>query len=400
MLKKLKMKFVCINMTIITAMLVFILCTVVHFTKFNLEQTNIKMLQDAASNPFYLMTLNNNTNMHLPYFSLRLNHKGEILETGGNYHKLSDSHYLQELVGTSSSITNKIGVLEEDHLRFLRLSTPTEDFLIFMDISMEISTIENLTRICVLIGIFSFFAFLGISIFFANWAVKPVEQAWTQQKEFIANASHELKTPLTIVLTNAEFLQSPNYDTTAKRQFLDNILAMSKQIKELVEGLLDLSRMDSDTIKTMMTEVDFRSLTENTAYVFESLYFENHLDLMLELDSHVRVHGSEQHLRQVLEILLENALKYAVAPSPVVVKLQRHRFHCVLSVSNHGKSIPEEDLQNLFRRFYQASHTPNHSGSYGLGLSIAESIVTKHHGKIWAESQNGINTFFVKLSCI
>ncbi|MGN0422629.1 MAG: sensor histidine kinase [Lachnospiraceae bacterium] len=402
MLKKLRIKFVCINMTIITIMLVSILYTVIHFTQANLEQTNTQMLQEIASNPLYLSRPGDPSNIRLPYFTLKTDNNGNILESASSYYNLSDNSFFRELIDTSFSEPEKTGVLKDYNLRYLRVSTPASQFLIFMDISSEISAIENLTRNCIIIGIISFFAFLGISIFFANWAVRPVEKAWTQQKQFIADASHELKTPLTVILTNTELLKSPDYDGKRKASFSDNISIMAKQMQGLVEGLLELSRIDNGSMKTAMQTIDFSALVQNSVYLYEAIYFENELELTSDIENRIQVKGNEDHLKQVLEIFLDNALKYASAPSEVHVTLQRQRLFCILSVRSMGDSISEEDLKKIFQRFYRIDKSRNHSEnyaseSYGLGLSIAKSIVEEHHGKIWAESKNGVNTFYVRL---
>ena len=399
MLKKLRIKFVCINMAIVTIMLVFILCTVVHFTRKNLEQTNIQMMQEIATNPLYLAKPGDISNTRLPYFTLTLDNKGNILETN-NYYTLSDRDFFEELITVSSSDSGETGILKDYHLRYMRVTTPSSQFLIFMDISTEMSTIEDLTHNCILIGIFSFFAFLGISIFFANWAIKPVDRAWRQQKQFIADASHELKTPLTVILTNTELLQSPDYDNRQKSTFSENIRIVAKQMQGLVEGLLNLSRIDNGSMKMIMQDFDLSALTENIICLFEPLYFEHELELNTEIDPGIHIRGSESHLREVLDILLDNALKYATSPSRVTVCLKEQKHSCILSVQSVGETMTETDLKNIFRRFYRIDKCRNRSGSYGLGLSIAESIIKEHHGKIWAESRGGVNTFFVRLGCL
>lgn len=406
MLKKLKIKFVCINMTIITFMLVFILCMVVQFTKQGMEQDNIRMMEQMAANPLYLIKPTDNIDIRLPYFSVRLDHNGTFMESLSSYYDTSDHEFLNEVIVVSNRIQEKTGVIPEYDLRFMRVITPTDQFMIFVDISNEVTTIDHLTQTCIAIGIFSFFVFLGISIFFANWAVKPVDQAWTQQKQFIADASHELKTPLTVILTNAEMLQTSDYNTEARAYFSENIQTMANHMRSLVEGLLELSRIDNDSIKASMSELNFSSTVENAICIFEPLYFENDLILEENIEPDIQLKGSEDHLKQVLNVLLDNALKYAIPQTKVQIKLEKlenvrgfHKRHhyCLLSVTSKGDTISAEDLKNIFKRFYRADKSRNRDGSYGLGLSIAESIVTEHRGKIWAESHDGVNTFYVKL---
>lgn len=220
MIKKLRLKFICINMTIVTIMLIFIMGTVIHFTKLNLEQTSIQMMDKLASNPLHMFNPNDNINVGLPYFSVHLDQHGNIKGDVIGHYTLSSQNNLLDIIKKSSEIPERIGEISENNLRFMRIDTPKDQFLIFMDMSLEIETLNTLTRNCIFIGVFSFFVFLGISIILAKWAVKPVDQAWTQQKQFISDASHELKTPLTVIMTNAEFVNSTDYDEENKKRFL------------------------------------------------------------------------------------------------------------------------------------------------------------------------------------
>lgn len=401
MLKKLRIKFICINMAIITLMLAVIFCLVIYFTHSSLEQSNQQMLQEIAADPLYLARPGDTSRIRLPYFTLRLDGRNSPLEVAGSYSRLSsEEDYLQHLIELSLASREPTGLLPEYNLRFLHFSTPSDDFLIFMDVSTEFSTMENLTRSCLLIGGFNFFAFLGISILLANWAVRPVDQAWNQQKQFIADASHELKTPLAIILTNTELLQSSSFSREKKEHFLDNIRTMAGQMQKLVEEMLELSRIDSGSVQTRMEKLNLSSLTEESLYPFEPLYFESGRQLESEIAPWIQVNGNASQLRQLLEILLDNGLKYSSAASSVSVRLQKVRHSCLLQVASCGEALSEEERKRIFQRFYRTDSSRSRNGSYGLGLSIAGKIVEKHRGKLWAESRDGVNTFYVRLNCL
>jgi len=271
--------------------------------------------------------------------------------------------------------------------------------IVFADVSSEVSTMNNLIRNCVLIGILSFLVFLVIAIFFARWAVKPVEDAWIQQRQFVSDASHELKTPLTVILTDAEMLKSRDFDEDRKKQFASNIYTMSLQMRGLVESLLQLARVDNGAIqKVPMQIIDMSQLVANEILTFEVLFFEKGLILQDEVQQNIAVKGSEQHIKQVIEILLDNAQKYSDPNGTVTVTLEKTGSHkCVLSVADPGEEISEENLKNIFKRFYRIDEARAMNHSYGLGLSIAQNIVLNHKGKIWAESKDGINCFKVEL---
>lgn len=390
MLKKLRIKFICINMIIVTAMLCIIFGLVFHFTRTSLETESLQVMQELAARP-------TSNDIRLPYFILQIGSRGDIISIS-KYFDLSDGDFLEELINKVFSINTQTGVIDEYNLRFYRSASPYSQLIVFMDISSEVMTLNNLTKTCILIGTVSFLVFMLISFVLARWAVKPVEKAWIQQRQFVSDASHELKTPLTVIMTNAELLQSPDYDEAARSQFSDSILTMSHQMRGLVEGLLELARVDNGTAKMTFSSLDFSKLIYDALLPFEPVFFEKGLTLTSQIEPEITLTGSESHLKQVIDILLDNAQKYSAPGSEAVVTLKKkNRTHCLLTVATAGDEISPEDLKNIFRRFYRIDKARSMNSSYGLGLSIAESIVNEHHGKIWAESASGANTFFVEL---
>jgi len=198
-------------------------------------------------------------------------------------------------------------------------------------------------------------------------------------------------------MTNAELLQNPAYEEEKKQQSTEHIWLMSQKMRGLVEGLLELARADNGTTVMKMEPLDLSELAADAVLPFEPLYFERGMSVECRLYPQVKVRGSRQHLQQVLEILLDNALKYALPDTTVYVDLGVRSSHCRLSVSSRGEPISKEDQKNIFKRFYRVEKSRGNSGSYGLGLSIAESIVRNHKGKIWAESDGVYNSFHVQL---
>lgn len=401
MLKKLRIKFICINMTIVTIMLCVIFSLVFYFTKSNLENESIHMMQSIATNPTYMgAPYDFSPEVRLPYFVVQLDPQGKLLTTGGGFFDLSDEIFLQELIDASYATNNTSGILTDYSLRFIQAGNPLTPCLVFTDISSEQNTLDNLVKNCAIIGIISFSVFFVISILLARWAVKPVENAWTQQRQFIGDASHELKTPLTVILTNAELLQTEEFDAETKQLFSQNILTMSRQMQGLVEKLLDLARVDNGLSKVHMSSLNFSDLISDALLPFEPVYYEKGLTLQSQLEPEISVHANEPYMTQLVSILLDNAQKYSTAHSEINIALHRNgKSHCILSVSNPGEAISPQDQKNIFKRFYRIDKARSMNKSYGLGLSIAESIVAKHRGKIWCESQNNINTFYVRLKC-
>lgn len=399
MTKKLRYKFMAIIMSIVTMMLCIIMFLIYFFTKMNLENNSVNMMQNIASHPFLLRLPNElQDDMRLPYFTLQLGMQGELIATGGGYYDLSDEGFLRDLINATFSTDKQIGIIDEYNLRFLRTNSTLNHVLVYADISSELATLNNLLRNCILVGILCFLVFFLISFLLAKWVVRPVDRAWMQQRQFIADASHELKTPLTVIMTNAELLQNPDYDACSHMTFSSSILIMARQMRDLVEQMLVLARADTMPSDTDFSSVDFSRLVLDATLPFEPLFFEKGLGLQTDISENILVNGNPCRLRQILDILLDNAQKYSRKQGTTWLTLQqRGKRHCLLSVADEGEPIPVKDLNNLFKRFYRADQARARTGSFGLGLSIAESIVSSHKGRIWAESKNGINTFFVEL---
>ena len=399
MLKNLRVKFVFINMLIVAVMLSAVFGFVYHSTKANLESESVSMMQSIAKNPLYLMDISEQIQgVRLPYFVLQINSRGSLIAAGGGYYDLSDKSFLEELLRKALLSEKSVGVIDEYNLRFYRTAASSRVSIVFADITSEKSTLLSLLRALLFIGSGAFIVFFGISVLLSRWAIKPVETAWLQQRQFVADASHELKTPLTVIMTNAELLQSSGYDEKSRKSFADSILVMSKQMRGLVEELLELARADSGQNLPPFEKFDYSAVVKNAVLPFEPVFFEKGIELSSEIQDGIFVNGDKEHLRQVLEIFLDNAQKYASVPGSAAVKLERcGKNRCRLSVLNTGEAISPEDLKNIFKRFYRVDKARSRDGSFGLGLSIAESIVLRHRGKIWAESKNGVNTFFAEL---
>lgn len=396
MIRKLRLKFICINMVIVTLMLLIIFSMVLNVTKGNLEAQSVAALESVMENR-YARFPGENGQVQLPYFYVSVSPLGEVLATAGGYFDLSDQENLKEIIAQALAAEEKMGSLPQYSLRFLKQATPFGLTMVFVDTSSETATLHSLVRNCVFIGILSFSAFLGLSFLLARWAISPVERAWNQQKQFVADASHELKTPLTVIMTNAELLTEGEEQSG---QCANAILAMSHQMRGLVESLLELARADNGTAKMEFTRLNLSEVLTEALLPFEPVYFEKGLTLENEIEENLFVRGSENHLRQVAEILLDNGSKYAAPQGTVQLRAQRQGSHCVFSLASPGEPISREDLKNIFKRFYRIDKVRSQGGSYGLGLAIAQSIVEAHDGKIWAESKEGINTFFVQLNAL
>ena len=312
MIKRLRLKFIVINMGIATILLSAMLGLVFYFTSANLETESIRMMERIASQPFQMDAPGElGEDVRLPFFTLQLGPHGELLDASGGYYDLSDDAFLGGLAQAAAASPRRLGVLEEYNLRYYRSDAPMSRFLVFADISSERATLDGLRRTCLLIGGLSFLAFLWVSVLLSKWAVRPVERAWQQQRQFVAAASHELKTPLTAIMTDAELLQDGGQDAASQAGFLSNILTMSRQMRALIEQMLELARTDSAESHLVLRPVDLSGLTARSLLPFEPLFFEQGLTLISQVDEGITVSGDEESLRRVLEILLDNAQKYS-----------------------------------------------------------------------------------------
>ena len=398
MIRKLRIKFVCVIMGIVMLMLAMILGVVIHFTRQNMEMQSINMMRAIATAPFQQGKLGKPPEeVRLPFFTVQIGNRGELLGISGGYFDLTDREYIESIVNAALASEHNTAQLEDYHLRFLKEKSPRGYTIVFSDTTTESATLKNLYSICVLIFFVAMGVFLGVSILLSNWVIKPVAVAWDQQRQFVADASHELKTPLSVIMANAELLANEDTIPDDRRKFSRNILSMTYQMRTLVENLLEMARVDNGTLKMQFAALDFSELVRDAVLSFQLLYEEKGQTLQNAIPDGITLQGSERHLYQVLDVLLDNALKYSVAEGHTNVELKRIGHSCLLTVSNTGEPISKEDLKNIFKRFYRADKARSLNGSYGLGLSIAEAIVEAHKGKIWAASEPGYNTFFVQL---
>lgn len=387
MIRTLRLKFIAVTMAVVTVLLCVIFGLVIHFTGTNLREESIQFLRTAAESP---MQPGRPGQVQQPCFVVQVNLWGHSIQSSGGF-DLSDDAMLTDIVSLAAASEAEVGVLEDYSLRYLRLQRPGELKLVFTDISAERQTMRNLRLTCAVIGILSVAVFWGVSAMLARWAVKPVEQAWAEQRQFVADASHELKTPLTVILTNAELLQSD-----PDPQYARSVLTMSRRMRTLVESLLELARVDGGAARASFEDTDLSALLEDELLPFEPVYFERGLTLDSRIAEDIRVTGSPRHLRQAVSILLDNAMKYAPGGSTVELRLTRQGNSALLTAANPAPPMSREECQNIFRRFYR-SDPARSGGGYGLGLPIARGIITDHGGRIWAESREGMLVFSVQI---
>ncbi|MBQ9684950.1 MAG: HAMP domain-containing histidine kinase [Oscillospiraceae bacterium] len=399
MIGKLRVKFVVINMLIVTCMLALSFGLLSHFMRRSMVDERVSAMQRIAEEPMHMHSpgRGGDGDLRLPYFTLEEGPDDEIMRFGSADYDLSDEQMLEDLIDAARENGDKTGVLEDFGLRYYRAQGPWGAKYVFSETANERTTMRNLYKVCAAVGAASFVGFFVISLLLSKWAVAPVEEAWKQQKQFIADASHELKTPLTVIMANAELLQQEGYSDAQRSRFSESILTISQQMRHLLERLLDLARLDNAHGKPHFDTLDFSALAEDCLLPFEPIFFERGLTLSSEVDPGLCVRGDAQQLRQTVDILLDNARKYSADGGAVSVTLRQQGHHALLTVSNPAPEISRADRKNIFKRFYRQDEARTRTGSYGLGLPIAESIVNQHGGKIWCDWADGLISFSVIL---
>ena len=286
------------------------------------------------------------------------------------------------------------GLLRAYSLRYSVSTENDQTRIAFIDVSGDIAAMAQLVVSSLMVGVLALLAFFFVSLLLANLALKPVESAWNRQKQFVADASHELKTPLTVILANQKILLAhPEKTVSEQRQWVENTQSEGDRMKSLVEDLLFLAKTDDGASKETLSDVNFSDLAQGSILSFASLAFESGITLNDSIQPNVILTGSEAKLRRLCGVLLDNALKYANRHGTVDLDLKTENGNALLRVHNTGAPIPAEDLPHLFERFYRVDRARS-TGGYGLGLSIAQSIVKAHGGRISVSSTLEAGTTF------
>ena len=264
--------------------------------------------------------------------------------------------------------------------------------LIIMDNYIINNKLGDYFRMSLLIFILLEILIIYVSNILTKWLTKPVIESFSKQKQFIVDASHELKTPLAIITASAESLE---LEPTEKK-WLDNIKSESERMNKLVTDLLDLAKSENMEIKEKYNINNLSKIIEKTSLTFESLIYENKLEIEDNIDKDIMFSCNPDKIKQLLGILLDNAIKHSTKNSKITVNLYKDKNNIILEIKNKGKEITKEDQEKIFDRFYRVDESRNRSDNrYGLGLSIAKNIVTSHNGKIFVNCKNGYTTFKV-----
>ena len=245
----------------------------------------------------------------------------------------------------------------------------------------------------IVIGVFGLILIYIIAKKISKTIVKPVEDSFEKQKQFVSDASHELKTPLAVIEANADVLQ----DKVGENKWISYIQKEVQSMNKLVNDLLVLARMENE-ITSNNQKFDLSKEVEMSVSVFESMIYEKQIKLETNIRDGIEFNGDKEDIKHIISILLDNAIKHTNENNKIIVNTSKEKNDIKIEIKNQGDPIPEEEREKIFERFYRVDKARNRNEKrYGLGLSIAKGIVEKYNGNIYATSKDGFTNFIVKI---
>ena len=264
-----------------------------------------------------------------------------------------------------------------------RYKVNTTDYgktVVFVNGEMNRGTTLRLQYLVFTVMVGSFLVILMLIILISKRAVKPAAESYEKQRQFVTDANHELKTPLTLILSNLDIVE----DEIGKNEWLEDIRSEGKRMGALINQLVMLSRMDEDTSNLSIMDFGFSDMVSDVVSEFEGLVAEKQKHLTVAIEPEIRYAGDEGLIRRLMSILLDNAIKYCDPGGQIHVMAYSKGRNAIIAVENTYQNVDNIELDKLFARFYRADKARTYNGSFGVGLSIAEGIVKKHKGHIAA----------------
>ncbi|MCR5040884.1 MAG: HAMP domain-containing histidine kinase [Clostridia bacterium] len=409
MIKKLRWKFVASNMLLVGIVVV----AVIAFVTANQCVSTRRSLRDcmrsamAAADPLAdigkrdLLDRQNSTETFGPVtytpavYAVTVSRSGVVLFEGNNSVTV-DATVLAQVVSAILESGASEGEIPSANLFFTAETGAFDSVHIALADSLDYRTqISALILTGVLLAFVILLALFVVSFLLSNLFVRPVKRAWETQQTFLADASHELKTPLTVILANTDILAAHRDSTVAEQsQWVESTLEEAQSMKTLVDRLLYLSKADAGKLSPAIETVDLSEMAAGAALQFDPVAFESGVELVSDVADGIYVEGDREQLRRLVHILVDNAVKYAGRGGRAAVKLEKKDKNAVLTVHNTGDPIPAEDLPHVFERFYRSDKARTAGGGYGLGLAIAKTIADANRAKISVTSAEFAGTAF------
>lgn len=324
------------------------------------------------------------------FYTVALSYGGEVLEIRNSQPSVHTDAELEELARLAIEKKSSSGT--RSSLVYYTLDKGGYRLVTFVDNTILHESMTTLFRYTLIFGGLAILAFFFLAVFLARKIVQPLEESYRRQRQFISDAGHELKTPVSVVSANAELLARE----LGENRWLDNIRYENQRMGLLVSQLLELAR--TEAVRSQRQSVELSRLVRGEALPFECVAFEKGLSLCCDIRDGILTVGDPEQLKQLVSILLDNAIRHTEPGNTVTLTLTEEHGSIRLSVSNPGQEIPRDQRARLFERFYRRDTARSaEDGNYGLGLAIAKAIVTAHHGHIEVLCPRDTVEFRVKL---
>jgi len=319
------------------------------------------------------------------YFSILVSIDGEILNADMRQIKavtIEDAAYYADLALQSRFDQDFI-----ENYRFHRAKEGNIIRLTFLDCGRKLDSYHSFLISSILMAVAGYISFFFVILFFSEKLLKPVTESYEKQKQFITDAGHEIKTPLAIIQADVDVLEMEH----GSNEWLDGIRSQITRLTSLTSDLIYLSRMEEADTSMPMIEFPFSDVVSETAMAFQGLAQTQNKTFLCNVPSMISYEGNEKSIRQLVNILMDNALKYSPEGGTISLTVQRQGKQIKLSVYNTTEEpIDKGSIKHLFDRFYRADSSRSQSkGGYGIGLSVAKAIMQAHNGKISAITKDG-----------
>ena len=335
---------------------------------------------------------NEETPFEIRYFSVTLDEEGEAKEVLLTQIAAIDEDEAEELAEELYEKKKSFGYA--DDYRYQAKETDRGTVYAFLNCSRDLDSARRFLRTSILVSLIGMAGVFGLLVVLSKRILAPVAESYAKQKRFITDASHELKTPLSVISSCTDVVEMEN----GASKWTEGIRAEVKKLSALIQDLVSLSRMDEEESRLVMSEVDLSRLMKDTLYSFALSAEEQEKKMVSDIDSGITLKGNEKTLQQLVAILADNALKYSPDGDTITFSLKRKGQKVYLSEEN-ASSLPPGKHDELFDRFYRGDPSRSkETEGYGIGLSLAQSIVNGHGGKISAESDGQKIRFTVKLN--
>ncbi len=342
----------------------------------------------------YGISLNDDSLFRLRYFTVYLDKDNRVTATMTDHIASVDEDMAANLSSAVLFMGKKVGYYMEYRYRLVEKEDPREKYIVFLDCHDTLYTQRDLLFRILFVTIFFAFAVMLVFAIFARKILEPFERNQRMQKQFITDASHELKTPLAVIDANAEVLKYKSGDN----EWVDNITAQTKKMARLINQLLVLARMEEVGENFEKENLDLSQLLTGVVSRFEEVFVQKGVAFDIKITPEIMINANRNQMENLCEILVENASKYVTegGSAGVSLKLQGGKKP-VMTVSNSCEDAEHMDCEKIFERFYRTDESRTSStGGHGIGLSIARRIVEQHRGTIYASAKEGVITFTVR----